>query len=205
MRAVLILRHGETTWNVAGRWQGWIDVELAAAGEQQAAARGALLADSGIAFAAIISSDLRRAAQTAEVIRASVGAPDVVLDAGLRERHGGEFEGLDAAAIDAGWPGFRDRWRAGLEDAPPGGESDADVWKRVHDVLARLDSIDDGPVLLVTHGGVARIVSDRADAPTRSVLPNVGGRWFDWDGTRLHAGAHLDPLPDTDHTKPAIE
>lgn len=211
MRPLLLLRHGETEWNLAGRWQGWIDVDLSDAGEAQAKARGAQLASVGAVFSVVVSSDLRRAARTAELIAAAVGDVPVVLEAGLRERHGGEFEGLDAAAIDAGWPGFRDRWRAGLEDAPPGGESDAVVWERVRGVLTRLPALSEGskraedPVLLVTHGGVARIFSEQAGIPMRSVVPNVGGRWFVWDGEGLRPGAELEPLPETDHTKPAVE
>ncbi len=204
MRSILILRHGETTWNVEGRWQGWLDIELAEAGIIQAKARAAQLADSGVQFAAIISSDLSRAAQTAEFVSQSMGVP-VTHHPGLRERHGGEFEGLDAVAIDAAWPGFRERWRNGLEDAPPGGESDATVAERIRDVLNGLDDIADGAVLLVTHGGVARVFGDLAGEKTRTVVPNVGGRWFVWDGEALRAGAHLEPLPDTNHTVPSIE
>ena len=202
---MLVMRHGETTWNVAGRWQGWIDIELSAEGEAQAHARGADLVARGFEFGAIVSSDLQRAARTAEIIAFHFGRADVIQDAALRERAGGKFEGLDAAAIDAGWPGFRDRWRAGLEDAPPGGESDADVWRRVAPVFERLAIFDSGPVLLVTHGGVARIIGDRAATPSRSVMANVGGRWFSWEHGTLVAGRELDPLPDTDRTQAAIE
>ncbi len=206
MLTLLMLRHGETEWNAAGRWQGWLDVDLAPLGEQQARARGTTLAASGLAFSGIVSSDLRRAARTAELIAVHLDGPPVLLDPAWRERHGGEFQGLDVEAIDAGWPGFRDRWRAGLEDAPPGGESDAQVWSRVRASLERRAAdLSNGALLVVTHGGVLRVALDHAGAPTRSVTPNVGGRWFTWDGEALGAGDPLEPLPDTDHTKPAIE
>lgn len=213
---LLVLRHGETTWNLAGRWQGWIDVELSEIGEEQARRRGAQLAAAGIGFATIVASDLARAARTAELVAAELVAAALVAapagelpvrrHPGLRERAGGEFEGLDAEAIDAGWPGFRDRWRAGLEDAPPGGESDAVVWARVEAVLAELHAEPAAePVLLVTHGGVARILSEASGNPTRAVTPNVGGRWYEWDGARLLGGEVLEPLPDTDRTRSSVE
>ncbi len=205
-RDLLLLRHGETEWNVAGRWQGWLDVALAAEGELQARRRGEALRLDAARFVAVASSDLTRARRTAELITAAIGGPEVVTDAGFRERCGGRFEGLDAAAIDAGWPGFRDRWRAGLEDAPPEGESDATVWSRFAEALDRLDRlVPAGPMLVVTHGGVLRVAAERSGIPTRSVTPTVGGRWYGWDGERLHAGDEIRPLPDTDHTKPAIE
>jgi broad specificity phosphatase PhoE len=206
MLRLLILRHGETEWNAAGRWQGWLDVDLAPLGEEQARRRAAALAGAGTRFALIVSSDLRRAARTAELIALRIGAPPIALDEAWRERHGGEFQGRDAAEIDTGWPGFRERWRAGLEDAPPGGESDAQVWQRVRASLERwATEVPDGPLLVVTHGGVFRVALERAGEPTRSVVPNVGGRWFTWHRGSLHAGETLEPLPDTDHTKPAIE
>ncbi len=206
MRSILVIRHGETEWNVAGRWQGWLDIPLSEAGERQARARGDHLATLDVDFAAIVSSDLERAARTAERLASSLGGHrEVQLYEGLRERCGGAFEGLDADEIDRGWPGFRDRWRARLVDGPPGGESDETVWLRVRTVLDQLVAMPEGPVLLVTHGGVVRIMSDRAGSPTREVMTNVGGRWFEWDGERLTAGALLDPIPDTDRTRPAIE
>lgn len=204
-RAILVIRHGETEWNRAGRWQGWLDVDLSVVGETQARARGRWFAERATGFAAILTSDLRRASRTAQLIAAEIAGPTPQPEFGLRERAGGAFEGLDAAAIDEGWPGFRDRWRAGLEDAPPGGESDATVWQRVRAVLEATAELPPGPVLIVTHGGVTRIMHDRADAPTRSVVANVGGRWFEWDGTGLVAGQLIDALPDTDRTRAAIE
>ena len=206
VQSILVLRHGETTWNTAGRWQGWIDIELSDTGIAQANARAETLADAGITFGTVVSSDLARAARTAEIIADRLAAPAVERHWGLRERCGGEFEGLDATAIDAGWPGFRERWRAGLEDAPPGGESDDVLWERVRAVLRELhDANRAGPILVVTHGGVARVLSDRSGCPTRSVIPNVGGRWYDWDGHVLIAGDALETIPDTDRTKPAME
>ncbi len=206
VRSLLVIRHGETEWNVAGRWQGWLDIPLSEAGHRQARARGSHLAELGVGFVGIVSSDLARAAATADHIATALGdRPPIHLTKGLRERCGGEFEGLDASEIDLRWPGFRERWRARLVDGPPGGESDETVWSRVQAVLETLSTYPEGPLLIVTHGGVVRVMSDRSASPTREVMTNVGGRWFEWNGDRLRAGEFLEPIPDTDRTRPAIE
>jgi broad specificity phosphatase PhoE len=72
---VLILRHGESEWNVEGRWQGWIDIGLTAAGEEQAARRARQLARDSFRPRAIYASDLRRAAHTAEIIAGTSTSP----------------------------------------------------------------------------------------------------------------------------------
>src|SRR4051794_19912161 len=72
---LLLLRHGQSTWNVEHRWQGWLDSPLTTAGEEQAAERGRALARDSFAPRAIFSSDLSRAARTAEIIAAHVESP----------------------------------------------------------------------------------------------------------------------------------
>src|SRR5690242_13082447 len=105
MSRLLLLRHGESTWNVEHRWQGWADPPLTEAGQAQAAARARALAHDSFAPRVIYTSDLRRAARTAEIIAAHVEAP-VIPDAGLRERFGGDWQGHTGADIDARWPGM---------------------------------------------------------------------------------------------------
>ena len=133
---VLVLRHGASTWNAEGRWQGWLDAPLTAEGEMQAAARARELAHNGVNPRVIYTSDLGRARRTAEIIGAHLERP-VVPDDGLRERNGGEWQGRTGAEIEAGWPGMRDAWRRGELTAPPGGESDVAVLTRVDAALGR--------------------------------------------------------------------
>lgn len=199
MARLLIIRHGETDWNREHRWQGWIDPPLNEVGEAQAVARAAALAAEGLAPVAVWSSDLQRAAATARIVAEHLDA-DVVTDEGLRERNGGEFEGLDREGIEAHFPGLLDRWRAGELDAPPGGESDDAVFERVTACLQRrLATIDpDTTVVVVTHGGVLRILTERSGGPREGVA-NLGGRWFDWTDGSLRAG---DPLPPIDPVPP---
>src|SRR2546423_4412840 len=118
MQQALILRHGESEWNTQRRWQGWLDVPLTAEGESQAAIRARHLARDGFRPRVVYSSDLVRAARTAEIIAAHLEVP-VVTDRGFRERHGGEWQGHTVDEIDAGWPGLRARWRRGGAPAPP--------------------------------------------------------------------------------------
>ncbi len=200
-----MLRHGESEWNAAGRWQGWEDVGLTANGEAQALARARTLAGTG-AFAAVVASDLVRAARTASLIASHLGLPTPVVDPGLRERHGGDWQGHTRDEIDEGWPGMRDAWRRGELHSPPGGESDVAVHARVDAAIARAcGAVDNGDLVVVTHGGVLRLVSTRAGVPPDSLIPNLGGRWFTVEADGLRAGEALDHLPDPLDETPETE
>jgi probable phosphoglycerate mutase len=205
MQQVLILRHGESEWNVEHRWQGWTDIGLTAAGEAQAAARARSLARAGFRPRALYSSDLSRAARTAQLIGAHLDVP-VFTDAGLRERNGGLWQGRTPAEIDARWPGARDRWRRGELDAPPGGEADAAVLTRFDAALVRaLAHVGTGMLAIVTHHGILRLVATRAGVDVHTIIPNLGGFWFDIaaDGT-LGNPVSVDTLHDED-VRPELE
>jgi broad specificity phosphatase PhoE len=195
VRRLLMVRHGQSAWNAEGRWQGWIDVALTPLGEAQAAARGAALAAGGLGAATVFSSDLRRARRTAELIAAAIDAP-VVVEPRLRERFGGEWQGHTAAEIDERWPGLREQWRRRELHAPPGAESDEAVLERVDGALAELVAAapDGHALVLVTHGGVLRLIANRAGVIADNVVENVGGHWFAWDGERLVAEEPLPPI-----------
>jgi broad specificity phosphatase PhoE len=121
-----VVRHGETRWNFEGRWQGWQDSDLTETGRQQARQAAELLGDSGAHV--IYSSDAGRAKETAGIINVTVGA-EIKLDAALRERFYGEYEGMTSDEIVGKYPGTRyevgrdrrDTWR------PIGGESLVEV------------------------------------------------------------------------------
>jgi len=179
MSRLLLLRHGESTWNVEHRWQGWLDAPLTPEGEAQAAARARRLAHDSFGPRVIYTSDLQRAARTAEIIAAHVEAP-VIADAGFRERYGGEWQGHTAAEIDERWPGMRDAWRRGELAAPPGGEEDSDVLARFDAALAHvLAHAGTGIACIVTHHGMLRLVATRSGVDVRALIPNLGGFWFD--------------------------
>jgi broad specificity phosphatase PhoE len=194
---MLIVRHGESEWNREGRWQGWEDIPLTPAGEAQARARGAELHDAGHRFAAVYTSDLVRAARTADLLAEALGLPAAIADPDLRERFGGEWQGRNREEMRREWPEELAAWGRGELLAPPGGETDAVVLGRVRSALGRIHTATPpGSVLVVTHHGVVRQLTTMTHPPghTREQIPNLGGRWFDWDGTELRAGAPLPPL-----------
>lgn len=179
---VLIVRHGQSTWNALGRWQGHADPPLSEHGRVQAlAARRAL---DG-AFDAAYASDLRRARETAEL---AIGhLHDVVTDPALRERAAGEWEGLTRADLDERWPGWQETgWR------PDGFETDVDVLARVLPALDRL-AVRHGPgrLFVVTHGGVVRALDRRLGAEPVAIA-NLCGRWYHRRDDEWLAGEYVE-------------
>jgi len=124
-----LVRHGQTAWNLSGRYQGQADVPLNDTGWQQARALPAAL--PGGDFAALYSSDLRRARDTASVLAQHLSLP-VQVDARLREVRLGDWEGMLFTDIQAQYPV---EWQARQTDPlnahPPGGENLTEVAARV--------------------------------------------------------------------------
>ena len=150
---IVVVRHGQTEWNVQARIQGQGDSDLTEEGRAQARSIAQRLAREP--FDVLISSDLGRAAATAEHIAARCGNP-IVLDARLRERHFGVGEGMTYDEVDRAYPGAFARIRNVDPDfVIPGGESR----RQFHDrVRSAFDSIAEAyagrTVVVVTHGGV---------------------------------------------------
>jgi broad specificity phosphatase PhoE len=142
---LVIVRHGESTWNSEGRLQGQADPPLSDRGRQEAVALAAAL--DGAAFDRVISSDLVRARETAALL----GHPDAPADPRLREIDVGEWAGRSLAELPEG---SEPSWRAGPL-TPPGGETWDEFAARVADTLDEL--LDGGGrSLVVAHGGVVR-------------------------------------------------
>ncbi len=150
---VFAIRHGETAWNLATRIQGQLDIGLNETGRWQAGRLAEAL--SGECLAAVYSSDLSRAFDTATVAAERAGLR-VVIDSGLRERHFGSFQGLTFKEIEARWPDQSERWRKRDPDfAPPGGESLTEFYDRSVSAAQRLSSAHPGrSIALIAHGGV---------------------------------------------------
>jgi broad specificity phosphatase PhoE len=192
MARILLVRHGQSVWNADGRWQGQADPPLSELGEQQAVAAVRAI---GVVDA-IYASDLMRAHHTAEIIAAPLGS-DVVVEPRLRERHAGDWQGRTRAEIDDGWPGYLESGQR-----PEGYEPDESVLERV---LAALDEIavaHDGDVLVITHGGVVRVIERHLDRDADGLIPNLGGRWLDHDGTGLRLGDRVVLLDEDQVTRP---
>jgi broad specificity phosphatase PhoE len=159
MTYIWLVRHGQTDWNVQGRWQGQTPdaPPLNAAGLAQAQTLAEQLADQaardGIAFAALYSSDLLRARQTAEVIARRLGLP-VRLDARLREAHLGAWEGMLGDEVALRYVAELDeRRRDPVHSRPPQGESVYEVAARVGQAFdAIAHAHPDQHVVVVSHG-----------------------------------------------------
>ena len=157
MTRLILIRHGETDWNVEGRWQGHADVPLNARGRAQAEEMASSL--EGREIAAIYSSDLERACETAEALARLTGQP-IRLDTRLREIHQGEWQGLLVTEIEARYAqAFRNRRADPLNVAPPGGETALEVRARI---LAAVRDIlrahPDESVAIVSHGFALAVI-----------------------------------------------
>ncbi|MDP3842195.1 MAG: histidine phosphatase family protein [Oxalobacteraceae bacterium] len=156
---ILLIRHGETDWNAVKRLQGHCDIALNAQGQTQADALGQALRDEPLA--AIISSDLRRARQTAQALAAQQAGPmQVICDPGLRERCYGAFEGLYYSDISQRYPAAFAAWQARDIDAVfPSGARAGESFRKFYarSVAAMLHWARRYPgqkIALVAHGGV---------------------------------------------------
>lgn len=157
MTTILLVRHGATDWNVALRAQGQSDIPLNDLGRSQAREVAAAL--SGLALAAVYSSDLARARHTADAIATAHGL-EVTTDTAFREIDQGEWTGLTDEEIRRRWP---DRWGTMRHHTPrPGGESPEEVCRRALGGLRRVVAAHPhGLVAVVSHGAAIRtLVAD---------------------------------------------
>ncbi len=176
MRQLVLLRHGQTEYNATRRMQGQLDTDLSELGRRQAL----VVADVIARFdpIAVVSSDLRRAYDTATALGDRIGLP-VEIDTRLRETHLGEWQGLTHSEVDAVAPGARNSWRADATWAPPGGENRVDVARRsiavVGELLDKYENWSDRPIVLVAHGGlIAALTAALLDLPVDR-WPVLGG------------------------------
>ncbi|WP_299561309.1 glucosyl-3-phosphoglycerate phosphatase [uncultured Mycolicibacterium sp.] len=180
VRRLVLLRHGQTEYNAGSRMQGQLDTELSELGRRQAVAAAEALGKQQPL--AIVSSDLRRALDTAKVLGERCGLP-VAVDVRLRETHLGEWQGLTHVEVDAMAPGARLAWREDARWAPHGGESRVDVAARSVPLVTELVAAQpewgltepDRPVVLVAHGGlIAALTAALLRLPVEN-WPALGG------------------------------
>ena len=199
---VLLVRHGQSTWNAEGRWQGWADPPLSELGEQQAADALEHLRHAGITR--VVASDLQRARRTAEIIAEGLGVGPVEVDPDLRERDVGVFSGRTTEENHRDHPEAFEGTR--ILHAP-GGESADQVLARVIPALLRIaHRHPDETVLVATHGGVIRNLERHLGATLPDITPNLGGRWIDvCEGGRIDARDPLLPIEPELETRPESE
>jgi len=172
---VLLVRHGETDWNLGNRFQGHADPPLNETGRVQARELAATLA--GRTFDAIYASPLRRAFETAEIIAAPHSLEPVPLD-GLREVDVGGWQGLTRDEIEERFPEHYRRW-LDFGEGWDGGETYEEMGRRVVRTLLELARKHRGETLLcVTHGGPIRAAfasaSGISHAEARRNGPRIG-------------------------------
>lgn len=199
MTRLLLLRHGQSEWNAAGRWQGQADPPLSDLGREQAFAAAQKLGTVD----AIVASDLQRAVHTAQILSGQLGVGPVAIEPRLRERDAGEWSGLTTVEIEQQFPGFLERG-----DRPPGFEPDEALLARTHEALTAIEAeYHGGEVIVVAHGGLVYALEREhlPHAPPER-LANLSGRWLTHDGTRLVLGDRLvlvEEEPSVEHPTPA--
>jgi broad specificity phosphatase PhoE len=184
---ILVVRHGESTYNAEDRWTGQDDPPLSDAGRAATERLAEELGD--VAFTRIASSDLRRSRETAEILAARLELPTPIQVPELRERQMGEWTGLTKDEIDRQWPGWRDRWKEDELLELPGGEHRDDFDARV---LAALRALGEelGPderLLVVGHAGTLRALDRHVTSIDRR--PNLAVVWLTVEGDSLRSRA----------------
>lgn len=168
------IRHGQTDYNLAGLTQGSLEADLNETGRGQVERAGPFLKEVGLS--AIVSSPMRRARQTADILNGFLHLP-VSYEADLREAAFGDKEG------EAAYPWFP-QWVA-ERYTPENGESFASLYRRVEAVLCRVLSTRKEMPLIVAHGGVLRAMRDLMGLPKEAQSGNaiplycapIAGQW----------------------------
>jgi probable phosphoglycerate mutase len=204
---LLLLRHGQTTWNAERRWQGWADAPLSPLGEQQARDAAEHLTSAGLTRAC--SSDLSRAVRTAEIVAAGLGLRgSVFVDAGLRERDVGVFSGKLTSELVVDHPESFDP-ETGRAISIPGAEPPEVLVERAVGALVGLAArFPADRLLVVSHGGLIAAVERHLGLERTTSVPNLGGRWLevsgDGDGSLIGGEAYVPIEPEL-VTAPATE
>jgi probable phosphoglycerate mutase len=176
---VLLVRHGETAWNRAGRIQGWAPTSLTDRGRAQARRLGAALA-AAYDIDRLLASDLSRTRETtAQLVTGGIDV-EPTFDTDWRERHMGRYQGFTRAQLHDRFPSFAiENGAVALEETPDGGETFGQLYDRIDTAWSEVTAAADGDtVLVVTHGGPITIVLailkelDLVTAVQQHTIPN---------------------------------
>ncbi len=203
---IILVRHGETDWNLRKCFQGQIDVPLNERGLDQARRLARQLHSEGLRFDAVVSSDLNRARQTAEPACRLLGLT-LRSDAAWREQAFGVLEGQSVDALRSEHPELHAQWQRHDPDyaLPGGAESRREFSARILTAAHHLAAHHRGArVLVLTHGGALDMLWRAAQGlplhgPRTCAIPNAGINRLRWtpDGLQLLSWAedqHLQPL-----------
>ncbi|HUP84736.1 MAG TPA: histidine phosphatase family protein [Acidimicrobiales bacterium] len=203
---MLLLRHGQTTWNAERRWQGWADAPLSELGERQALDAATHLTDAG--FTRVCASDLARARRTAELLAGGlgVGGP-VFIDAGLRERDVGVFSGRLTSELMVDFPDCFDAVTGRATTIPESETVEHLVERAVATLVGLAERFPTDRLLVVSHGGLIGAVERHLGIERGTSVPNLGGRWIEVDAVSpsFVGGDPFVPLDGELLTAPASE
>jgi len=173
IQRIVLWRHGQTDWNLANRFQGHSDIPLNQTGVEQARRAAPLL--FGLRPSKIIASDLIRAKQTAEEL-ANLSKLPIHIDPGLRETNGGKWEGRTGAENRADEYEKFVNWLDG-NDEPAGdfGERRSEIALRAVTAIEKALDQETETLVVVTHGGTARIIIGKMLGLPMTQWASIGG------------------------------
>jgi 2,3-bisphosphoglycerate-dependent phosphoglycerate mutase len=176
---LVLVRHGQSDWNLKNLFTGWKDPDLTELGVKEARRAGELLAGRGMKFDIAFTSALSRAQRTCTIILEGVGQPDLetIRDEALNERDYGDLSGLNKDDARARWGEEQVHvWRRSYDVPPPGGESLKDTGARVwpyylQEILPR--AMRGQTVLVAAHGNSLRSLVMVLDRLTRDQVTQL--------------------------------
>jgi 2,3-bisphosphoglycerate-dependent phosphoglycerate mutase len=174
MAKLVLLRHGESQWNLENRFTGWVDVPLSPKGEQEARAAGQKLA--GIKFDQAYTSVLKRAIDTLAIVLEVIGQTGLPIekDKALNERMYGELQGLNKTETAKKYGEQQVKiWRRSYDTRPPGGESLKDTADRVlpyYEQHIRPQILAGKNILIAAHGNSLRALVMQLDKLSREAV-----------------------------------
>jgi 2,3-bisphosphoglycerate-dependent phosphoglycerate mutase len=191
MAILIMVRHGQSQWNLENRFTGWVDVELSELGRKEAAAAGEAL--KGYHFDEAFTSNLKRAQHTLQIILETIGQSNIPIhkDQALNERHYGDLQGLNKAETAKKYGDEQVLiWRRSFDVAPPNGESLKDTAARTLPYF--IDNIEPllkagKNVIIAAHGNSLRSIAMYLEKMTREEIlkfeiPTGRPRLYGFDG-----------------------
>ncbi|HTA77671.1 MAG TPA: 2,3-bisphosphoglycerate-dependent phosphoglycerate mutase [bacterium] len=166
MPTLVLVRHGQSQWNLENKFTGWVDVPLTEQGEQEAHRAGRNL--KGLHFDIAFTSDLQRAQKTLAIILSEIGQTNltIIKDKALNERHYGDLQGLDKAETAKKFGDEQVKiWRRSYDIAPPNGES-------LKDTAARTLPYFDAQIVPLLQGGKNVLVAAHGNS-LRSIVMHL--------------------------------
>ena len=186
---LLLVRHGQTDWNVAKRIQGVTETDLNEAGRRQAYKLGERLLEKGFRLQGIGTSPMRRAVQTSRIVGDMLGISPVVLT-GLEEMHMGRWEGMSWTQAQSAYPeAYAARERNPRWAKAPDGECYQELLNRVIPPLQELARHEKGDWLIVTHAGcILALLGEIYRIPFLRVTERfmvINARWICVEGSAI--------------------